>query len=340
MARLAEALNPAPLLGQQRRSKAEEDRLHELYWNRAQLKKEFAALRKERYKLLDALTEEEGRSARVRQKLEFLEDVLADPDTAQNAVVYYTLRKIWMRCRQRLVALSGELRSQREAQRTKVARAKHLAEQQREQQRLAAEIATATQRIEACEQEIDRIGLELDAAGGMFGWVTRRKLTGELAAARETHEQALMERQGLEDARQVAASRKPPEFESLDVETRRAINCTVVAFAELLANHYRDCDVMDWLKVAQEKSVGSAHFGDPGQCQRMLGKLHDYQRAFEQKERAPGFARDLARMSKALRELAKFKDTDAGTPEADSLYTFGNAVLARDTWNVSHAMLK
>ena len=339
MARLMEALSTGPVPGQQRRGNAADERLHELYWNRAQLKKEFAALRKERYKLLDALTEEEGRTARLRQKLEFLEDVLADPDTAHNAVVYYTLRKIWSRCRQRLVALTSELRAQREAHQTKQARAKYLAEQQREIQRIAAEIIAVQKKIEACELRIDSIGVELDAASGLLAVLQRRRLRVELDNARAEHEQALLERQTLEDTKAVATARKAPEFEQLDVESRRAINCTVIAFAEMLANHYRDCDLMDWLRVAQEKSVGSARFGDARQCQRMLEKLAGYQRAFEQRERAEGLTSDLARMSKALRELARFPADDAATPESDSLYTFGNAVLARDTWNVSHAML-
>ncbi|MEL7537479.1 MAG: hypothetical protein AAFZ58_11755 [Pseudomonadota bacterium] len=338
MARLIETLSPVSW-GAQQRDNAADDRLHELYWNRAQLKKEFAALRKERYKLLDALTEEEGRSARLRQKLEFLEDSLADPETANNAVVYFTLRKIWARCRQRLVALSGELRSQREAHATKQLRAQFLAEQQHEIRSIVNRIAAVQQNIEGIEQSIDAHGLELDSATGVFALLRRRRLRAELDETRQRHEEALLERQSLEDARAVAAARKAPEFERLDVESRRAINCTVIAFAEILATHYRNCEVIDWVRMAQEKSVGSAHFGDIKQCQRMVDKLAGFQKTFEQRERAPGFTPELAQLAREIRETGKFRDSSTGIPEADSLYAFGNNVLARDMWNVSQAML-
>ncbi|MEM1263573.1 MAG: hypothetical protein AAGH76_14315 [Pseudomonadota bacterium] len=333
-----DALRPVPVLGQQRGGNAD-DRLHELYWNRAQLKKEFAALRKERFKLLDALTEEEGRSARLRQKLEFLEDVLADPDTANNAVVFYTLRKLWARCAQRLVALSGELRAQREAHATKQLRAKFLAQRQATVQQIGRQIEAVQAETDSVEQQIDALGRQIDDAGGWLSLLRRRRLQAELGSTRERHGELTGERQALEDARAVEAARNVPEFENLDIEVRRAINCTVIAFAELLATHYRECELSDWLRVAHEKSVGSARFGDPGECQRMLKKIAQYQQGFEKREKAEGFSTELAKLARAIRTSAKFRGDDAVVPDADSLYAFGNNVLARDMWSVSQAML-
>ncbi|MEM8982702.1 MAG: hypothetical protein AAGC71_06725 [Pseudomonadota bacterium] len=338
MARLMENLRPVPAPSQSRSGKAD-DRLHELYWNRAQLKKEFAALRKERFKLLDALTEEEGRSARLRQKLEFLEDVLADPDTANNAVVFYTLRKLWSRCGQRLVALSAELRSQREAHATKQMRAEFLAQRHATVQKIAQQIDGLQQDIDGVEQQVDALGRQIDEAGGFLSVMRRRRLQAELDSTRERHAALRAEQQALDDAKAVEAARKVPDFEKLDIEVRRAINCTVIAFAELLATHYRECELNDWLRIAQEKSVGSARFGDPAECQRMLKKISQYQQAFESRERAKGFSTELAELAREIRTSAKFPGDDVAVPDADSLYAFGNNVLARDMWHVSQAML-
>ena len=46
------------------------DKLLNLYWNRAELKKEFADMRAENLRLQDRIRQQEGATARVQQKLE------------------------------------------------------------------------------------------------------------------------------------------------------------------------------------------------------------------------------------------------------------------------------
>ncbi len=340
MSRLSNVLAPTQWFsGPRDRAGAEDDRLHDLYWNRAQLKKEYAKLRKERYKLIEALTDEEGKTARLRQKLEFLEDSLADPETAGNAVVFYSLRKIWARCQQRLVALSSELKAQREAHATKRLRAQFYAEKQRDIQRIKNEIGRIEATANELESEADGLALALDESTSVFGWFKRRGLRVALDANRLSQQQTSSELQASKDSLAVTEAKTAPEFERLDVESRRAINCTVIALAEILAGHYRDGNFLDWLTLAQEKSVGSARFGDPQACAHMLKKLKAHKLAFEQREKAPEFTAELSRMARAIRQASKYKRDDDGTPDPASLYAFGNNVLSRDTWNVSHAML-
>ena len=71
----------------QDKSQEESEKLLELYWNRAELKKEFAGMRKEQFKLQDKIKQHEGMAARVQQKLDQLEELLADTDRAHNVVV-------------------------------------------------------------------------------------------------------------------------------------------------------------------------------------------------------------------------------------------------------------
>jgi hypothetical protein len=68
------------------------EKLLNLYWNRAELKKEFAGMRKLRFKLEDRIKHQEGATARLQQKLDHLEDLLLDPDWASNVVVFYQFR--------------------------------------------------------------------------------------------------------------------------------------------------------------------------------------------------------------------------------------------------------
>ena len=87
----------------------DDDKLLHLYWNRAELKKEYSRLRKERYELLDQLKVQEGRNARLQQKLDGLEELLADRTAANRAVVFYQIRGVWKRCHARLAKFAGQM---------------------------------------------------------------------------------------------------------------------------------------------------------------------------------------------------------------------------------------
>ena len=72
----------SPLL--QRRKEPDEEQLLKLFWNRAELKKELGKLRLEKEKLVDQLRQQESVNLRSEQRLEQLENLLADPLQAAN----------------------------------------------------------------------------------------------------------------------------------------------------------------------------------------------------------------------------------------------------------------
>ena len=92
----------------------ENDKLVELFKNRAELKKEFAALGKEKYRLQQLIKEREGAIARVIQRLEHLESLLVDPEWVHSVVVFYQLRSLNRRCRGKLAKFAEQLKQQRE----------------------------------------------------------------------------------------------------------------------------------------------------------------------------------------------------------------------------------
>ena len=53
------------------------DKLVDLFRNRAELKKEFAALRDEKFQLQDRIKQHEGATARVQQKMDHLGESVA-----------------------------------------------------------------------------------------------------------------------------------------------------------------------------------------------------------------------------------------------------------------------
>jgi uncharacterized coiled-coil DUF342 family protein len=90
------------------------DQLLKLYWNRADVKRELKALRRERFELLDKLKEQEGAIVRAQEQLEGLERLLTNPLAAANAMVYFQLRHLWRVGAQRLDQFGKELQAQRE----------------------------------------------------------------------------------------------------------------------------------------------------------------------------------------------------------------------------------
>ena len=89
-------------------------KLLELYWNRAELKKAFAELRNQQFDLKDRVKHYEGAAARVQQKLDHLEQLLLDPDWVYNVIIYYQLKRLNQVCQRKLEKFAEQLKQQRE----------------------------------------------------------------------------------------------------------------------------------------------------------------------------------------------------------------------------------
>ena len=77
---------------------ATDERLLQLYWNRAELKKELSRLQEQCRRQLEILKREEGETQRVRDHLDQLEEYLGVPDAAPHALLYFQLRALWKLC--------------------------------------------------------------------------------------------------------------------------------------------------------------------------------------------------------------------------------------------------
>src|SRR5690606_42019279 len=90
-----------------------EERLLQLYWNRAELKKELARLQDERYRLLEQLRAYEAEAERAREHCAALEQYLGNPEAGAHALVYFQLRGLWRNCAQKLERFAQQLQQQR-----------------------------------------------------------------------------------------------------------------------------------------------------------------------------------------------------------------------------------
>src|SRR5271165_6940494 len=143
---------------------ADEERLMQLFQNRAGLKKAYADLKDEFHLLRDRLKQQEGSTIRIQEQLDALGELLGDPKTGFGALVFFQLRALWKTCHQHLSTFAADLTRQQEAREI----AKHKADLEAEKnsrlagtdQRLAAAAAAAdSQRrlLAETQNEIQRL---------------------------------------------------------------------------------------------------------------------------------------------------------------------------------------
>ena len=102
------------IFGSSAEKEQDSEKLMDLYWNRAELKKEFAGMRKEQFRLQDKIKKQDAMIARGRQQLDHLEGLLSDPLWVHNVVVHFQLRGLSGRCQKKLASFAEQLKQQRE----------------------------------------------------------------------------------------------------------------------------------------------------------------------------------------------------------------------------------
>ena len=102
----------------------DEERLMQLFQNRAGLKKAYADLKDEFHLLRDRLKQQEGATIRVQEQLDALGELLGDANTGFGALVFFQLRGLWKTCHQQLSGFAADLTRTQEARET----AKHTAD--------------------------------------------------------------------------------------------------------------------------------------------------------------------------------------------------------------------
>jgi len=329
------------------KTEEESEKLLNLYWNRAELKKEFAELRKEQLRLQEAVKQQQGVTARVQQKLEHLEHLLLDPEWVNSVVVYYQFRVLNLRCRAKLEKFAEQLKQQRE---------------QREHQRLlaewkkvnAGEAAVVEERLGEQRLEVqmleDRLQHErrrIASLSGLAKMFRGRSATAALDELAASIEAAQREEQALLKEHDEIVNSEPPDTRGLDISTKRLINFMILAFAQQLYLHFRDDNIATMAKEAADKSVGSINYGSKADCDELIGRI---QRRLEKFEKAANLADVLQQRAKRIADGARFRALDDAVPVEDSVVTIyrigpGGAtstleanLLGENYWNLSEVV--
>jgi hypothetical protein len=285
------------------------DKLLNLYWNRAGLKKQFAGMRKEQFKLRDLIKHQEGATARLQQKLDHLEDLLADPEWASNIVVFYQFRGLAGRCEAKVARFAEQLKQQREQKQQNIILVSWNEERTRESRAVEREILERRDIVKRLEDQSQAERRQLTTMSGFLRIFRRRSVTAMLNKLAEQIEIAQQQEAELTSSLAEIKNRKPPENAGLDIATKRSINLMILSFVQQLLTQFVDNDLAKLAKEAGEKSVGAIKYGNEFECNQLLARISKH---LEMMEQATDFAGALQHRAKLLGETALFRqDTDA-----------------------------
>lgn len=300
------------------KSQGESEKLLDLYWNRAELKKEFAGLRKEQFKLQDKVKQQEGVSARLQQKIDHLEELLVDPDWAYNVIVFFQLRGLALRCQQKLSKFAEQLKQQREQKRHNRLLVSWNEERTQEARVLEGRVTDKRAVIQQLEDQLQAERRRLMSMSGFLKIFKRRSVTAllnglaeQIATVQGEEEHLLL---GIEEIQ----NRQPPAIEGLDVSSKRSINLMIIAFAQQLYLTFADDNLAAMAKESSEKSVGAINYGTRGDCEKVLEKIEKVTECLDQ---ASDFAETLQRRSKLIGEKALFRNDTDVVPASDTVAT-------------------
>ena len=339
--------NLTAIFGDSQDKEQDSEKLLNLYWNRAELKKEFAEMRKEQFRLRDRIREEEGATVRMQQKLEHLEELLTDPVWVHNVMVFFQMRGVARQCEIQLAKFAEQLKVQREEKKHRAAIEKWESMRNAESHEISESLLTLRENIQFLEDKLQSERNRLIHMNGLFKFFRRRSLTAELdsMAAQIDSERSLE----LELTQQLDEinDQAPPDNEGLDISTKRGINMMILSYAHQLIVNFGDDDLARCIKETTEKSVGAINYGGRSDCNDMLDRV---EKALEKMDKVSSHTAELTRRAQALADSAEFRADDDAVPIAASLpflYRIDGAgnvketecnVLRENYWNIDSVL--
>ncbi len=259
----------------------QQEQLLKLFWNRAELKKEFDKLRDEATDLNEQIARQQALTLRVQQRIDQLEAHLANPDTADRALAYYQLRAIWSACHQRISSLAADFE--------RACRDREYREQ------VAAFRSALSASLRSVDSEITRVCMHSDELAaqikilrerrnrkyGVWNFFTRRRLTVEINAKRLERKLVGSRLRELNDELQNRAAEEPPAFAGLSVDARRLINIRIIAYAQELCVHFATDDLANLAREAAARALTDVRYGSRRDCRALGRAAEDVQRSLE-----------------------------------------------------------
>lgn len=294
------------------------EKLVDLFRNRAELKKEFAALRNEKYQLQDRIKQQQGATARVQQKMDHLESLLLDREWVHNVVTFYQLRRLAMHCNVKLARFAEELKQQREQRVHSKAIDAWNAERATRAKSLDTEVNGQRAAVQLLEDQLQAERHRLMTMSGFSRMVKGKRLAAEIAEVESKIEVGQAKERELLGELENIHTLEPPEQEGLDVQMKRSINFMILSFAQQLYLNFEEDDLASLAKEASEKSVGAINYGTKYECDEIIKRID---KRWDNLESVTEYAEALQQRAKLIAKDAVFRHNDDVVPSAGSVAT-------------------
>jgi len=336
------------IFGQSREDARDSDKLLELYWNRAELKKDFADLRNETFRLKDRIRDEKSKAARAQQQLLQLENLLLDPEWVHSVAVFYQLRALNIHLSRKLARFAEQLKQQREQRRHRQLLTEWSAQQGARIAEIDAECDRIDARIAALETDLRETRAGYAAMNRFLRFLRKRatkraldRITGEHAELRQRRETLREDRAGIEAG-------GAPDAQGLDMTSKRSINCMILSFAQELFLHFHDDGIASMAREAGIKGAGAIRYGTREECNLVLNRVS---RLRQSMPKTSDLADRLQERARILAERARFRADDHAVPdvttvatvidmhvESGALREIDASLLADNYWGISQVV--
>jgi hypothetical protein len=265
----------------QTKNDGEDARLVELFRNRSALKKEFALLRRENYRLKELLQDQENSKVGVQQKLDQLEALLAEPLPAANAAVFFQLCGIWDLCRKRLSRLAEELVSNQREREQKALTDNFDSSRRDSIDLIDGHIAKAQLQLGEINEKIEDLRKRKSQLRGFWNHFKRHALAVEAGLSEKGSVEVSAQLERFKLARDTKASEKGPEFGGLSIDGQRKINLALIAIAQELYIHFKHRNISSMARESSVRKVSDANYGSISECREMNSYIDERVKALK-----------------------------------------------------------
>lgn len=299
------------IFGNSQTDNEESEKLLELYWNRAELKKEFANLREQTFRLKEMVKTEQGRTARYQQKYEHLENLLLDPEWVHNVVVFYQLKAFNQRCCHRVARFAEQLKQQREKrQQSRVLEAWN-GKRRAEAQAVESKLGELRMQMQMLEDHLQAERHRLSMMNGFVRFFRKRSITRSLDAIVENLSESQQSEAALLQELEEIETRVSPDTQGLSLAEKRSINMMILSFTQQMYLQFQDDGLAGLVKESGDKSVGAIRYGSRDECEMLLQTVAGKSGAMDGITDALDILKHRARL---IAEKALFKNDDDAVP--------------------------
>ncbi|MCL4792174.1 MAG: hypothetical protein KJ040_09005 [Gammaproteobacteria bacterium] len=337
-----------------RRKPAEDERLLQLFWNRAELKREFARLQRDRSSLADQLRQQEGATLRWQQRLEHLEGLLADPERAANAAVFFQLRGVWQYCRRRLARLARELGARQQEAELRRETARFEEHRKIALASIEQRLAPLIERRVSIEAELHGVRLQQAKLTGFWTLFARRRCQHALAVLESALAGVQSQIERYEKARHEKLRESVTPAASIDTDSKRLVNLSVIALAQELVVQLAAHNVAQMARDASLRQVNDMRYGDLQACHATGQLVAQVLRQLDELDELPVLVRERAEYLRRRVEYLRDNDTvpiaascadipllfaEDGKPASANARSLSVNVLGDEYWEIYSVLL-